>query len=162
MAGEDPKHLEWIRSCPCCAPGCGRMPCEAHHHTGRRGVSQKTTDHDAMPLCERCHIPGFHKGGPPFHAWDFERRRAWQDRMVELYRPVVAYIDSPGHAWDGRRVVKAFENLPFRSANGIVFHMVEDNDRILVSPSAWESLGDCIRYDDPDDHLDVEEVHSSP
>lgn len=148
MAGENPTHLEWIRRCSCCAPGCGRSPCEAHHHTGRRGVSQKTTDHDAMPMCELHHIPGFHKGGPPFEGWDFEQRRDWQDRMVALYRPVIAHIDSPGHEWHGRLLVKAFDNLPYRADNGITLHIVEDQDRILVSTAAWQSLGDCMRIEE--------------
>ena len=54
--GMSPEHLADIRKLPCC--GCmkhGRV--QAHHllSTKDRGMGQRSTDKDAVPLCFRCH-----------------------------------------------------------------------------------------------------------
>jgi len=60
------KHLELVRSRPCCV--CSSpAPSDAHHY-GRRGVGQKADDWQTVPLCRRCH-DGWHAQGycPPFN-----------------------------------------------------------------------------------------------
>ena len=58
---EDRKHLDYVRSLPCCC--CGRMPTTAHHLIGSydgkgpvRGWSLKAGDDFAIPLCHEGHI----------------------------------------------------------------------------------------------------------
>ena len=145
MAGEDPRHLEYIRRCRCAAPGCCRTPCHAHHTTIGRGMSQKTHDHFAIPLCDQCHVPGFHQGGGPFKGWSWEERTGWQSEMSLLYMPCNASISAPGHPWDGFRVVKAFDSLPHISLDtarnfGRTSHIGEDAGLIRVSIEAWHRL----------------------
>jgi len=60
------KHLELVRSRPCCV--CSSpAPSDAHHY-GRRGVGQKADDWQTVPLCRRCH-DGWHAQGycPPYN-----------------------------------------------------------------------------------------------
>lgn len=84
MAGDDAERLTWLRSCPCAK--CKRAaPSEAHHHTGRRALSRRASDEDAMPLCLQCHRD-FHGATGAFKGWTKRQRRAWQDATVELYR----------------------------------------------------------------------------
>lgn len=53
-------YLAWVRSQACC--NCHRVRnIQAHHH-GTRGISQKTDDLRAVPLCFDCH-QGFHNTG---------------------------------------------------------------------------------------------------
>jgi hypothetical protein len=87
MAGEDPTHLEHIRSLPCCAPdapaGChGRT--EAHH-AGQRAMGQRAHDHTAVPLC-RQHHQDWHAGAGPFRGWDQMLRRKWAVTAVGAVR----------------------------------------------------------------------------
>lgn len=48
-------YLILIRGLPCVI--CGRLPVEAHHllRTGERGLSRKSSDRWAIPLCPECH-----------------------------------------------------------------------------------------------------------
>jgi hypothetical protein len=60
-----PGYLEWIRTHPCsvCHTACA---VEAAH-TGPHGLSQKSSDLSAIPLCARHHRTGYdsyHKLGP--------------------------------------------------------------------------------------------------
>ena len=61
----DPKPKTWrseeykafIRSKPCCGPGCYKpAPSDPHHEsiTGR-GMGIKASDLETLPLCRRCH-----------------------------------------------------------------------------------------------------------
>ena len=60
-----PAYLRWIRSLPCSVCGTNRTVEAAH--TGPHGVSQKSSDRSAIPLCARHHRTGqdsYHKLGP--------------------------------------------------------------------------------------------------
>lgn len=86
MANEDVGYLTWIRGMPChecTAPA----PCQAHHHTARRGTAQRAHDHDAIPLCARCHR-NFHSGCGSFSPMTNKDRTEWQDAAVLLYRGI--------------------------------------------------------------------------
>lgn len=84
MANEAREYLRLLRSMPCCM--CGRPgPSEAHHHTGMRGKGQRAHDHQAMPLCHRCHM-ALHNLCGPFDGWDRERLQTWQDARVRELR----------------------------------------------------------------------------
>lgn len=82
-AGSDPAHLRWIREQPCCCCGL-RFPIEAHHSTVGRGLSQKTSDREAMPLCLFCHSD-FHGALGHFAGWTKAMRKTWQLDMVSRY-----------------------------------------------------------------------------
>jgi hypothetical protein len=86
MAGEDPTHLARIRAERCAvASACwGRI--EAHHPTHGRGLSQRSHDHEAIPLCMR-HHSDFHKARGYFFGWHKQARQDWQRRQSAIYRP---------------------------------------------------------------------------
>lgn len=54
------EYKRWIRTLPCCVPGCGRNQVEAAHtgHDGGRGI--KSTDYSCVPLCRHHHCVGPH------------------------------------------------------------------------------------------------------
>lgn len=86
MAEDNPTYLAWLRRQPCAK--CNHPePSHAHHHTGRRGKSQRASDNDAMPLCWRCHRL-FHDAAGPFQEWTKEQRISWQDDLVARYRGI--------------------------------------------------------------------------
>jgi hypothetical protein len=61
----NPQYLRWIRTLPCAA--CGTTRHVEAAHTGPRGLSQKSPDTSAIPLCPRHHRTGddsYHKLGP--------------------------------------------------------------------------------------------------
>jgi len=61
----NPQYLRWVRSLPCAVCGTSRYIEAAH--TGPRGLSQKSSDTSAIPLCARHHRTGndsYHKLGP--------------------------------------------------------------------------------------------------
>jgi hypothetical protein len=78
MAGEDPAHLGYVRSQPCCAPGApaGCYGAIEAHHAGERGLGLRAHDHTAVPLC-RQHHRDWHAGAGPFRGWNQGQRRAW-------------------------------------------------------------------------------------
>ncbi len=80
----DEKHLKWLRSLPC-AECRAYAPSEAHHPTYGRGMSMKSRDRDAFPLCKKCHHD-FHAAKGTFSKWPKEQRRAWQERFSAKYR----------------------------------------------------------------------------
>lgn len=84
-AGSDPAHLAWIRSQPCCWCGISTA-IEAHHSTVGRGLSRKSGDREAMPLCWMHHAQ-FHCHTGPFAGWTKAQRRAFQNEMVSRYAP---------------------------------------------------------------------------
>jgi hypothetical protein len=60
-----PGYLQWIRSLPCSV--CRTARAVEAAHTGRHGLSQKSSDLCAIPLCARHHRTGddsYHKLGP--------------------------------------------------------------------------------------------------
>ena len=61
----NPGYLQWIRSLPCSV--CRTRRAVEAAHTGPHGLSQKSSDLCAIPLCERHHRTGndsYHKLGP--------------------------------------------------------------------------------------------------
>lgn len=54
-----PHYLAYIRQLNCCS--CGR-PGSEPHHSGPRGMGQKTDDYRTIPLCFECHRR-LHDGG---------------------------------------------------------------------------------------------------
>ncbi len=56
MRRRDPKHLEWIRSMPCCVPGCRRAsPYDVIHPHHARTVGAGGSDRETVPLCVEHH-----------------------------------------------------------------------------------------------------------
>ena len=61
----NPQYLRWIRTLPCAVCGTTRFVEAAH--TGPRGLSQKSPDTSAIPLCARHHrtdYDAYHGLGP--------------------------------------------------------------------------------------------------
>lgn len=87
MAGEDPGYLAWLRAGPCCL--AGKHPCngpvQAHHNTSGRGMSQKSSDKRAFPLC-MWHHRTFHDLTGYFRGWLKAQIREWQDGHSASYR----------------------------------------------------------------------------
>ena len=84
-AGHFPEHLARIRRLPCCVCASRRFVVP-HHATYGRGLSRKSSDHETMPLCRRCHRD-FHNAAGWFADWSREQRREWQRQMVQRYAP---------------------------------------------------------------------------
>jgi len=60
-----PGYLQWIRTLPCSV--CRTTRAVEAAHTGPHGLSQKSSDWSAIPLCARHHRTGedsYHKLGP--------------------------------------------------------------------------------------------------
>ena len=58
-------YLAWIRTLPCIV--CGSILWIEASHTGPHGLSQKSSDYSAIPLCVKHHRTGsdsYHKLGP--------------------------------------------------------------------------------------------------
>jgi hypothetical protein len=95
---KDPVYLRRVRALPCCA--CPEMRgIQAHHSTSGRGIGQKASDHDAMPLCVACHN-AFHAGKGMFRDWDRMRRREWQAEMVRRTRELLTAVQTPAKVQD--------------------------------------------------------------
>ena len=61
----NPAYLKWIRTLPCSV--CRTTRAIEAAHTGPHGLSQKSSDLSAIPLCARHHRTGgdsYHKLGP--------------------------------------------------------------------------------------------------
>lgn len=86
MANEDPGHLALLRAQQCAvAKECFGV-IQAHHSTYGRGMSQKTHDHDAFPLCAKHHAE-FHCATGHFRNWNKAVRAVWQRMQSAKYRP---------------------------------------------------------------------------
>ena len=57
---DDPAYLEWIATQPCIVCGWKAEP----HHAGPRGLSQRSSDREALPFCRRHHRRVGLGGGP--------------------------------------------------------------------------------------------------
>ena len=88
----DPKYLALVRRLPC-------IVCFSHRgveaaHFGPRGIGQRASDLDALPLCYRCHRTGtmsYHNLGA--HEFIFVHRldvKAHQERIQKFYREKLA------------------------------------------------------------------------
>lgn len=61
----NPRYLHWIRTLPCAV--CRATRAVEAAHTGPHGISQKSSDLSAIPLCASHHRTGldsYHKLGP--------------------------------------------------------------------------------------------------
>lgn len=77
----DEAYLKRVRRLPCAV--CPRIALVAHHSTVGRGMGQKASDYDTMPLCHE-HHDDFHRATGLFAGWDRQRRREWQiERVTE-------------------------------------------------------------------------------
>lgn len=83
---KDCDYLKFIRRFPCVA--CGKSRRVEAAHLGPRGLSQKTSDCMALPLCFTCHQDGknaLHKVGPErfqiMHGIEFAALQAMFNRF---------------------------------------------------------------------------------
>jgi hypothetical protein len=91
MANESPLYLKRVRQLPCA--NCGRpAPNEAHHRTGA-GMARRAHDHDAMPLCRRCHHD-LHALAGSFKTFDRAMLRSWQDDKAHATRERLLRADN--------------------------------------------------------------------
>lgn len=85
-----PQHLAYLRTLQCCVPATFPWLCsgpiEAHHSTLGRGLSQKSSDLDAMPICSKHHAE-LHSFCGYFMKFTRQIRADWQRAMSERYRP---------------------------------------------------------------------------
>lgn len=88
----DPKYLAMVRKLCCIVCGSYRLVEAAHF--GAHGIGQKSSDHDALPLCLKHHQTGphsYHVLGArrfiEFHALDVRKH---QKRIQKFYRKKVA------------------------------------------------------------------------
>ncbi len=79
MAGDRRDYAQWLSEQHCCA--CGAPPPSAVHHSTGAGMGLRSSDLEAMPLCERCHR-AFHDGNGGFLGWTKDGRRRWQRMQV--------------------------------------------------------------------------------
>ena len=84
----DPEYLAFVRSLPCCV--CGSRRSVEAHHTGPRGLSQKSSDYSAIPLCALLH----HRGGR--HSYHVLGRRAFEEHhKISIAQIVGQLSDRP-------------------------------------------------------------------
>lgn len=80
---KDRKHLERVKSLPCCV--CGAYPpSDVHHCKGHEfgtGAGLKASDYDTIPLCK-----AHHQSGP--HGFHHMGKRAWE----EMFKPQTEYL----------------------------------------------------------------------
>ena len=48
-------YLEYIATHPCCVIGCNAVPVQAHHVYGKGMGGGKSSDFDAVPVCQKHH-----------------------------------------------------------------------------------------------------------
>lgn len=73
----DPQYLAWVAGLACSAYVHGGCRGRVHaHHAGPRGLGQKCSDRESIPLCGS-HHRAWHDGGEPFRSWSPEVRRSW-------------------------------------------------------------------------------------
>jgi hypothetical protein len=68
---KSPAHLRWVRSLPCCVPGCHvAIGVHAHHvrSASVAGTGMKPSDRWAVPLCSEHHSEGHLMGWMTFEA----------------------------------------------------------------------------------------------
>ncbi len=82
----DREHLLWVKSLPCMVGmDIGRI-CEGWSeadHAGKRGMGQKCSDYETIPLCVTHHRERT-DGTGHFKGWNKARMRSWLDRQIAL------------------------------------------------------------------------------
>lgn len=102
--GMSEPHLAMVRQLPCL--GCGRQPPNQPHHllrTGERGLSRKSSDRWAVPLCFGCHANLHHTGDED----------AWFAAIGLDGRAVASAL------WAARGSISAMERIIFRNRQGV-------------------------------------------
>jgi hypothetical protein len=88
----DPKYLAFLRKLPCIVCGSYRFIEAAHF--GARGLGQKASDHDALPLCVNCHRIGpksYHVlGARRFLEYRKLDPKPYQEKILEFYKEKIA------------------------------------------------------------------------
>lgn len=90
----DPEYLAWIREQPCVVTFCKIPRSEAAHVGEIRGLGQKCSDHETIPLCVWHHGPegpqSHHRLGKGFWPfWGLDR-----DALIAEYRE--RYLEETG------------------------------------------------------------------
>jgi hypothetical protein len=79
----DPEYmLEWVKKQPCVARSMS--PCEGEveaDHAGKRGLGQKCSDRETIPLCTLHHRQRTDFSGP-FKNWNRDEMRGWLDHWI--------------------------------------------------------------------------------
>lgn len=78
----DRSYLLAVKQLPC---ALWMLRCDGEvqaHHAGRRGLGQKCSDYESIPLC-RAHHRALHDGGLP---WGVTDARGWLDRVIAQTR----------------------------------------------------------------------------
>ncbi len=95
-------HLGIVHTLPCWLAATDKRhrcqgPMEADH-AGRRGMGQKSHDHEAIPLCQRAHRQRTDWAGI-FRPWGKERMRRWLEDGIAWTRAQLALgVPAPGGA----------------------------------------------------------------
>ncbi len=88
----DPQYLKFLRKLPCILCFSSRTVEAAHF--GDRGMGQRSSDYDALPLCVKCHRIGpksYHVlGGRRFLEVHKLNPGPHQERLQKFYREKVA------------------------------------------------------------------------
>ena len=95
-------YWEWIREQPCAVPGCGvrrlppfRNPLMDVAHVGVRGIGQKCSGWEVIPLCRKHHRRGYpqshHTLGKRF--WSFNGLE--REQSIRHYKALY-FLASPG------------------------------------------------------------------
>lgn len=79
----DEAYKEWLRGCVCAVFDCTYSPSEPSHvgRTGK-GMAQKGSDLEAVPMCFRHHAE-YHRRG---QAWFAREYRVNYERLIAKYR----------------------------------------------------------------------------
>lgn len=85
----DRNYLARVRRLSCCV--CSRGAQCAHHSTVGRGMGQKASDYDSIPMCTEHHFD-FHEGKGHFAGWDRNRRREWQQEQVAATQTILGLL----------------------------------------------------------------------
>ncbi len=89
----DPEYLEFLRTLRCCVPGCRSFNLHAWMdagawteaaHVGERGLRQKCSDREALPICA-----WHHRMSPDSHH--VLGRRFWQFHGLDKEALIAAY-----------------------------------------------------------------------
>ena len=83
----DREYVKWIRTLPCTVHGCPRKPTEANH-TGPHGMSSRSSDYSAIPLCawhHRLAPDSYHASAKTFFTRHGLDRKALVKELNERY-----------------------------------------------------------------------------
>ena len=106
----DPKYLVFIRSFPCVV--CGSTFRIEAAHTGPRGLSQKSPDRSAIPLCARHH----RTGADSYHTLG---RRKFEER----------------HSLDIEKIVSRLNRKPRLTIEDGTFVAEIDGEQFVLRPA---------------------------